>query len=133
MELFYIPPKFNAVLTAFKNLNMVPNIFSYFVNKTDTSTTNTVEYNFGYQSTNILLNAGGFFTALLIVISNMLIVMIFHKYRNFKLFSTRLIKNAIDILMNSFKYNAFIRFYIQSYIEFGVCAMVGITNGMPDT
>ena len=124
----YMPPKLNAVLIAFKKIDLIPNLMSYFISSNSLSSPNIIACNFGFNSVNVLLNIGSYITILLVILANMAIVMIFYRFRSRKLFSYEIIKTTLISLMGSFKYNAFIRYFIQYYIEFAVCAMIAITN-----
>ena len=121
----YMPPKITLVLQTFRNINATPNVFAFIISPEKSDVPSQRFYDFGFTSTNIFLNAGSYLTALIILITNMLLIMILHNIRHKKPISYGVIKGFIESSLSKFRYSAFLRLYIQSYLELVACSLVG--------
>ncbi|OMJ77239.1 hypothetical protein SteCoe_23237 [Stentor coeruleus] len=123
-----LPQKLNALLKAFQKTSSLPNPFVYAIDIQKSSKTSQVFYNFGYKTTNLLLNLGNLLTALSTICANMILFYILKRLTNFKPLSIGFVKNFIENTTKKFKYSAYLRFLIQFYLDFGICSIIGLSN-----
>jgi hypothetical protein len=114
------PDKLRNISSSFIDYNMVPNLFKLIFNPNSTSVPYENALNYGIESSVLLINTGPMF-GLLTLSAFFLIIF---------LLITRLpIKSEKIILMKSkYKYNLLLRFWIQSYLEFGLFAIIQLKS-----
>ena len=121
----YIPPKLNLVLKTFRSINMLPSLFG-FIRSSSSEEIDGRYYNFGFTSSNIFINTGPYMTALLITIGNMLVIISINRFKHKKPFSYDTVASFVESSLLNFRYCAYLRLYIQSYLDLVVCSLIGI-------
>ena len=120
-----LPEKIDALIKALRQVTRVFNVFDYLISSSEFITLNGKYYEFGFENYSIFDNVGHWITMLMIIISNNLLVNIY-----MILFKNRCKLNFLTNLMTkiakNFKFNAYIRFFIQSYLDIGIACIIGV-------
>lgn len=120
--------RLNIILKALRESTKVFNIFEYFIDTKYYVPLKGKWLDFGFKTSSLLLNAGHLVTIFLMIIINMLIVYFFKKLQKFWPFSCEKVKKIIDNLWQKFHFNAFLRYIIQTYLDFGVCSILALLS-----
>ncbi|OMJ81592.1 hypothetical protein SteCoe_17901 [Stentor coeruleus] len=114
--------KLKTFLSSFGQYNIVPNA-GYYIFSPNSSTEPYLEARrFGFKSSTFLLNTGQIFTSCFTILIMWFFIFIISRLPYFK--NARKIKN----LLSNYKYSFFIRFWIQSCLEIGICAIIQIRS-----
>ena len=100
--------------------SMVPNLFTYLVSDNEGLPLGTNENNFGINSNLFLINSGVNLTIFIVSVTILLFAIILEKAH------IRFINAMIKKLIGSFKYRYFLRFWLQTCLEFSFNSVVGI-------
>lgn len=119
-----LSPRFKGFLKGLRKYNLFPNLFEYFVPHTGGEKPFQRAYEFGYSDDLILFNSGNFFCAFLFMMCLWLIFFIFSKLTHKKPFSNGFIKKKIEESLASYKYDAFLRFWITCYLDLLAAAFI---------
>ena len=123
-----LPPKFSGYLAGLKKYNMFPNFFAYFVPESGGQVPFKKAYDFGYKTNLLLINSGNYLSAFFTMLALYLILFILSKLKNIKPFSIGFIKSKIEGSLVSYKYAAFIRFWITCYLDICAAALIAIVT-----
>lgn len=129
----YLPTNFDIILKSLRESLHILNIFDYFVDRKGFTNLNRKFYEFGFKSSILFLNVGDIITIFLILLANNFLVAILKRMTVFKYFSCNFVKKIIAKLDSNYKYNAYIRFIIQSYLDFGVAGLLALISLETDT
>ena len=120
-----LPQKINALLKALRDVTRVFNMFDYLIPNREFVDLSGKYSEFGFENYSIFNNVGHWITMLMIIFSNNLLVNIY-----MLMFQTRcklsIFNNSIAKVAKNFKYNAYIRFFIQSYLDIGIACIIGV-------
>ena len=124
----YIPPKLNAMLASFRSTIGYSNIFTYFINSNEYDVPQEAFYQFGFKTTSLLLNIGHLIGAFFLIVFNMIIVhLLLCLFRKIELKYTFIIE-ICEKYAKTFRYNAFLRYVIQFYLDYAIAAIVGVLS-----
>jgi hypothetical protein len=121
----HLPLKFKILLSALREVTRVFNMFDFFISEKHFTKLKGRFYDFGIKSYSIFYNAGHLITALIFIFSNDLIVSFFSKTLE-KFPKCRRIHGCLGTLNKKFRFNSYIRFIIQSYLDIGVACTIGL-------
>ena len=114
------PDKLKKISGSLITYNIIPNVFTYIVGPNCTSTPYKEAYDYGILTSVFLINTGPlFFLFMFSAISMGVFILI-----------TRLpfANEKMMMIKSKYKYNLLIRFWIQSYLEFGVYAIIQLKS-----
>ncbi|OMJ83265.1 hypothetical protein SteCoe_15853 [Stentor coeruleus] len=113
-----LTPKLKVFLSSFGQYNIVPNA-GYFIFSPNSSSEPYLEARrFGFQNSLFLLNTGQIFTNFFAVLCMWPLMLLISKL---PYFST---VKKLEKLLSNYKYSFFIRFWIQAYLDIGICAII---------
>ena len=119
-----LPLKFSTILQALRECTKFFNVFEYFIDSDDFFTFTGLFFDFGFENSSFFLNQGHLLEIFIIVLFNYGISSFLKMMQKYKICQITFIKETIDDFHKSFKYSAFIRYMIQTYLDFGVsCAL----------
>lgn len=121
-----IPIKLNSILKGFRKFNSLPNLMNYVISSSNLDPTSSKIQDFGYSTDNIFINVGSLITALGIVIGNMIIFIALKYITRVPVFNR--FKIFVENSLKNFRYCAYIRYYIQFYLDYAVCSIIGLIN-----
>ena len=121
-----LPPKFNGQLKGLKKFNMIPNIFEYILDDSQYTISTQKYKNFGYSSSIFLFNVGSWITTGLAFLLVFFLCSLCLKFSHVKPFSYEGVNKKLKSIEQSFKYGKFIRFMIQTYLEFLAASFIGL-------
>ena len=114
----------DAVLIAFLNIlnpnSWLPNVFSYAVNQNDGVPLDAAFNNFGNNVNLILINSGQTLTMLAILL---MVPLTAYFFRNIRIPAIRV---RVRKLLVDYKYRAFLRFFLQAFLELSCNSIAGI-------
>ncbi|CAG9326438.1 unnamed protein product [Blepharisma stoltei] len=114
-----------SVYTFLNNLNsfnIMPNIFEKYVDSSNGEKPYKQAYDYGYETNLFLLNCGSILTSLCIIVICFPIVAFLSKC------TYRWIGKKFTEQLREYKFSVFIRFWLESYIEIGAAALIGLLN-----
>ena len=120
-----LPPKFNGQLKGLQKFNMIPNVFTYFLNENDHKMPNKKYVTFGYSSSILFFNAGSWMTTGICLLTVFLICFTFSKI-NKKPFSYKFVKEKLESFVQSYKFGKLIRYLIQTYLDYFASSIIGL-------
>ena len=124
-----LPDKFNYMLIALKDSPNIFNIFDYFISEDSFKNVTGNWLKFGYKTSSILINYGYLITLFFIINLTMVLAYLLQKLTIYKPFSYNFIQRRIKAYYMSFRYDEFLRFYIQSYLDLAIASFAGIKYG----
>ena len=119
-----LSPRFAGYLRGLRKYNMFPDIFSYFVSHHGAERPFQRAYDFGYVDDFIIFNSGSYISIFLLMMFLWLVFYILGKFTHKKPLSIGFIKKKIESSLKSYKYDAFLRFWITCYIEIYAAAVI---------
>ena len=126
---FDLPSRFEGLLKGLTDYNMIPNVFSTMIETEPISVPNKYIKNYGFDTSYIIVNAGKFFLAFIAIICmNFLLGLI---KLCIKCIKSSLFKEKIDESLGTYKFNKYLRFWIQSYLDIfaaGCVALLGFEH-----
>ena len=124
-----LPNKFNYMLIALKDTPNIFNIFDYFISEDSFSNVTGRWVKFGYKTSSILINYGYLITLFFLINISMILAYLLKKLTIYKPFSYSFIQKRIYSYWMSFRYDEFLRFYIQSYLDLAIGSFAGMKYG----
>jgi hypothetical protein len=115
-------PLLTTVLSSLQVNSAIPNIFSYFISSDQGNPIPVQFNNFSEVSDLIFLNSGSLLTLLLGLIAFWILIKCIPSIK------LKFIKNKIEILKTNYKYQVFLRYYLQSYLELSLNSTIAIMN-----
>ena len=97
---------------------MFPNIFNLWINKNASTSPYNYAKKIGINSSILLLSGGPDLTVLILLLSFLPILIVLSRI-NLGKFSTKLKEK-----LHEYRYDVFIRFWIQTYLIFGIFAII---------
>ena len=113
-----LTPNLQTFCTAMNNFNLIPNPMAFIFNSSSTSEPYTEASNYGMNTSVFWINIGQD----LIMIFGMIAIWPF-VFLLSKLHLGKITKRLLKVSTN-YKYSVFIRFWIQSYLDFGIYSLV---------
>ena len=110
-----------AFLQTLSPNSWVPNTFSYFINANDGSQLDSAFNNFGNSTNLIMINSGSTLGVLVVMITIPLIALLFKKVK------IEWFQKKLKQLFNSYRFRAFLRFFLQSFLELSCNSAIGIS------
>ena len=104
--------------TAIGSYNMVPNIFERLIDKNVSSVPYHEANKIGIKSSVFFINAGSDLTVLIIFLIFLPLVLLFARTNFGK------VSRKFEEKLHEYRYDVFIRFWIQTYLNFGVFALL---------
>lgn len=117
---FQINEVLSSFLLGLRTQDLLPNAFVYIVNEQNGVQMSAKFENLESKSNLFLINAGGILTSLIIMLVTMIIAYFMSKKNCMKAKLIRFLK--------SFKYNDFLRFWIQAYFELLILCTFGLVH-----
>ena len=113
-----LPATMNQYCTAIGSYNMIPNIFESWIDKNTSTAPFHEATKIGIKSSIFILNAGSDLTILIIFLSFLPFIVMFS--------STELGKITLKFKekLHEYRYDIFIRFWMQTYLNFGIFAII---------
>lgn len=112
--------KLKKISASLLNYNLIPNVFKSFIDKNCTTIPYNQAYEFGIKSSVFILNLGSmiiiFFSLLILSILGIPIIKLVFKSRRFQ------------SLSSVWGYKSLMRFWIQSYLEFGIFSFIQLKS-----
>ncbi|CAG9335141.1 unnamed protein product [Blepharisma stoltei] len=112
--------KMIAFLNSLNSYNLFPNAFEFVIDKNEGNTPYSQAQDFGFDTDLILLNAGNDFTILLASLAVFPAVFVFSRC-SYRWFGNKFMKT-----LRNYQYAFYLRFWIQSYLELGASAIIGL-------
>jgi hypothetical protein len=126
-----LPLKLDTILKALKDCTNFFNVFEYFIDSRDFSRMTGVFFQFGFETSSFFLNQGHLVSVFVMVLVNFALAVVLKKMQRFKVMQINWMKELVDDFYSSFKYSAFIRYLIQTYLDFAVnCALALMRIGV---
>ncbi|CAG9310521.1 MLEC_2 [Blepharisma stoltei] len=113
-----------SFFNAMNNANLIPNLFDFFVDQSQGHTPYADAVKFGFSNDLILINAGNQLTVLCYIIGIFPIIYFLAKC------SERYIGKKFDAILKQYKFSTFLRFWVQSYLDIGFAAVIGLLTAM---
>ena len=105
--------------------SIVPNVFQYFIGSSGKISLSDKQSAFGYQNNLILINSG----------SNLTIFCFFLVFLPFilllQLFKIQRLTETLQKIRNQYKYRYFLRFWLQTCLEYTLNSLIGVLNFAP--
>ncbi|CAG9335149.1 unnamed protein product [Blepharisma stoltei] len=114
--------KMSSFLNNLNSFNIMPNIFSYIIYKNEGNTPYSQAKEFGYDSDLILITTGNDFTLILASLLAFPIIFFFSRC------SYRWIGKKFMKTVKAYQFSFYLRFWIQSYLELGAAASIGLVT-----
>jgi hypothetical protein len=120
-----LPARFNSLVTALRKVTRIFSMFDYFLDESDLQKLPPRLYEFGFRSYLIFFNVGHWITILIFLLGTNFLVFLY-----FLVLGRRCRIGFIQKIMlkmkQKFKYNSYIRFLIQSYLDIGIASVIGL-------
>ena len=113
-----LPATITNFCKAIRKYNMFPNIFKLLVDKDASTDPYHQAQKVGINSSIFLLSAGSDLTVLIIILCFLPVIIIFSKVNLGK------ISSKLREKLHEYRYNVLIRFWIQTYLNFGIFAII---------
>lgn len=117
-----LTPKLRVFLSNFGKFNLIPNAGLYIFSPNSSSEPYLEARKFGFESSVFWINVGQLFTGFFGILVMWPVLSIFSKNKNMKNVA------RISKLLANYKYSFFVRFWIQAYLDIGVCAIVQLRS-----
>ena len=117
---YALTPTMTHYCTAIGSNSMIPNIFERFENKDSLKPPQHRAKKIGIKSSLFLINAGVDITILFGIISLLPLVYVISKI------GLGSISSKFAGKLQEYKYNVFLRFWIQTYLSFGIYSLIDI-------
>ena len=120
--------RLKIILKALQESTKVFNVFEYFVDTRYYVHLKGKWLDFGFETSSLLLNAGHLVSVFLMIVVQMAVVYMFKRLQGFWPFSCEKVKRIVESLWQKFHFNAYLRFVIQTYLDFGVCSILSLLS-----
>jgi hypothetical protein len=123
---FELPVRFDGLLKGLTNYNIIPNLFEGLIVSQEIAVHHQKIEKFGFNTSNILENTG----KIILILITMIVI-------NILLFGVKMISicvksHAFQLKMNetlsTYKFNKYLRFYIQSYLDILASSCIAILS-----
>ena len=115
-----LSPAIIDLLNALNVNRLTPNLMSYLIPHKYGVPLSGKLYDFGITTNLFLINAGIYITGILVLITSKIPVYLGCK------FCSKRIKDKLQIILNKYHYSYFTRFYVQSFLDLNIFAIIGI-------
>ena len=113
-----LPATITQICKAIRTYNMFPNIFTLWIDKNASSPPYSQARKIGIKSSIFLLNAGADITVFIVFLCFLPLVLVLSHINLGK------ISSKLREKLHIYRYDIIIRFWIQTYLNFGIFAMV---------
>ncbi|CAG9314446.1 unnamed protein product [Blepharisma stoltei] len=113
---------FYAFVTSMNGSYYLPNLFEYFIDKSQGTAPYTQAIKYGYDTDLFLINVGSAITALGAIVASLPVVYFLSNC------SQRYLAKKLAGILKNYKWSVFVRFWIQSYLDFTAAALIGLLN-----
>lgn len=126
-------PKFSGYIKGLKKYNIFPNFFIDAIPESSGKVPFQKAVDYGYKTNLLLINAGNYLSALLTMLGALLLTLFLSRFKKFRPLSYKLVSEAIDGVIKSYKYGAILRFWITCYLEIIACSLIAIVTPFDNT